>query len=344
MRHEVTAVTTCAVDYRSWRNHFPAGESRDEGVRVVRFSVARLRRWRTFGWQSQRLFSKAHSIADEVQWLLRQGPVCPDLLRWIEANQAAFDSFIFVTYLYYPTVLGLPYAADKAVLIPTAHDEPPLRLDIYRPLFHLPRFIAFNTPEEERLIHMRFRNAHVPHRVIGVGVDLEQQTGADGGFLLYAGRIESGKSAGELFELARHTRLPIKVIGPAQIPVPPVVDYLGVVDESVKRDLLSRCRAVVSPSRQESLSLLVLEAWAHGKPVIVSGESAVLRAQVERSGGGYVYSDPAHFGQIAAAIDPAVGQAGRRYVEQHYSWDVVLRQYEAACELAGGLGVAGRGR
>ena len=35
--------TTCALDYRTWADHFPAGESRDGDVRVLRFGVPRPR-------------------------------------------------------------------------------------------------------------------------------------------------------------------------------------------------------------------------------------------------------------------------------------------------------------
>ena len=53
-------------------------------------------------------------------WSEEQGPYSPQLIEYIKNKKAEYDLFIFVTYLYYPTVVGLPFVADKAILIPTA--------------------------------------------------------------------------------------------------------------------------------------------------------------------------------------------------------------------------------
>jgi glycosyltransferase involved in cell wall biosynthesis len=326
--HDVTILTTCAVDYRTWANELPAGSEVRNGVQIIRWGVEKKRRWRYFGWQSRKLFSSPHSVLDEYQWIVSQGPECPKLIEYILAQRAHFDLFLFFTYLYYPTFFGLPLVAEKSILVPTAHDEPAIRLEIFNSLFHLPRFIAFNTDEEKRFVHAVFKNDYIPSATIGVGIDLERVSNRDYGYLLYMGRVENGKNCEELFQFSRNLDLPLKVIGQAQIPVPKHVEYLGFVSEERKRQLLAECRAVVLPSRNESLSLAVLEAWAHGKPVIVSDRSPILRTQVEKSGGGYAYRDANDFCTIAQNVDAARGLAGRKYVEQNYSWANVLAKYE----------------
>jgi glycosyltransferase involved in cell wall biosynthesis len=293
--------------------------------------VERQRRWRYFGWKSQRLFaSRRRSLLDEYKWILDQGPISPGLVQYLEENREEFDLFVFFTYLYYPTVFGIPAVADRAVMVPTAHDEPAIHLSIFRLLFHLPRFFSFNTEEEKQFVQRLFHNDYIPHDVIGIGIDLHPISVADDGYLLYAGRVETGKRCEEMFEFCRKSEVPLKVIGQMQIPIPASAEYLGFVSEAEKESLFERCKAVVLPSRHESLSLTVLEAWAHGKPVVVSAESPVLRAHVAKSGGGYLYSGLEDFKNIIGNIDPRRGELGRKHVEQNYSWDAVLRKYEDA--------------
>lgn len=327
--HQVTVLTTCAADYRTWDNTFPPGEEEQGGVRILRCPVERKRKWKRFGWKSRTLFSSPHSILQEYEWIVAQGPESPTLIRSISENRDRFDLFLFLTYLYYPTFFGLPVVADKSILVPTAHDEPAIYLSIFQSLFHLPRFIAFNTEEEKELVQRLFHNQYLPHQVVGVGLDPRPLDGRDEGYLLYAGRVERGKNCEELFDLCTQLAVPLKVIGPSQIKVPDSIEYLGTVGDEKKERLFSACRAVVNPSTNESLSLSVLEAWTHGKPVIVSAESPVLRAQVQKSGGGYVYSDLQDFWDILRNLDPRRGEKGRSFVARNYSWDVVLAKYEA---------------
>ena len=326
--HEITVLTTCAVDYRSWANVLPSGAQILNGVEVIRWPVERKRRWHYFGWKSNRLFSSQHSILDEYEWIVKQGPECPNLIEFIRANRTKFDLFLFFMYLYYPTFFGLQTIPEKSVLVPTAHDEPAIHLGIFSSIFHLARFIAFNSEEERRLVHGLFHNDYIPSSIIGLGIDIEPVSEHDKGYLLYMGRVEKGKNCEELFQLVRKTSLPLKIIGHAQIPIPSHVEYLGFVSEPEKRQILAGCRALVLPSRNESLSLAVLEAWAHGKPVIVSEHSPVMKALIAKSGGGYTYRDVEEFGAILQNVDPTRGLAGRKYVEQYYSWSRVLEKYD----------------
>ena len=327
--HKITVLTTCATDYRTWANELPAGTHLLNGVTVIRWPVTRQRHWRYFGWKSKRLFSSRHSVLDEYRWIAAQGPECPDLIEYLWKEKGNFDLFLFFTYLYYPTFFGLQMVAEKAILIPTAHDEPAIHLASFSSVFHLPRFIAFNSEEERRMVHTLFRNDYIPSAIIGVGIDIEPISSQDDGYLLYAGRLEKGKNCEELFEFVRGIGVPLKVIGHTQIPIPDHVEYLGFVSEARKREMLAGCRALVQPSRNESLSLAVLEAWAHAKPVIVSAHSRVLRSHVQKSGGaGYLYQNEDDFRRIANNVDSSRGLPGRKYVEENYSWAKVLQQYD----------------
>jgi glycosyltransferase involved in cell wall biosynthesis len=110
---------------------------------------------------------------------------------------------------------------------------------------------------------------------------------------------------------------------------------LGAATEAEKLAAVARARALVMPSRHESLSMVVLEAWMMGRPVLVNGDCEVLRGQVLRANGGLYYR---RYEEFAAAVDAlradpaladALGRQGREYFEANYSWEVVLAKYEA---------------
>jgi glycosyltransferase involved in cell wall biosynthesis len=340
----IEVLTTCARDYLTWANHFPAGTSRHRGVRIRRFPVARRRKVRAFGRFSQKIYGRRHSYAQEAEWMERQGPDVPELYTFIGKHRDDYDLFVFFTYLYPPTFFGLPLVAGKSLLAPMAHDEPPLHLDIFRPLFHAPRGLLFNTEEERRFVHGTFGNAHLPWVVAGAGIDLPELPAGPSppdDYLLYLGRVDVEKGCGELMEFFRRHKKkhpsPLKLIlaGDINMKVPGDRDItpLGFVSEASKAALLRKARALVVPSSLESLSLSALEAWAAGIPVIASRGSRVLVEHMEKSGGGGLYGGFRDFSRLLEkdlSDDDLLrrqGLAGRRYVSRNYGWDRILNTY-----------------
>jgi glycosyltransferase involved in cell wall biosynthesis len=84
--------------------------------------------------------------------------------------------------------------------------------------------------------------------------------------------------------------------------------------------------------------MVLCEAWSQETPVVVQNACEVLRGQTVRSGGGLRYANFAEFEQCLlwltedADLAPRLGASGRQYVEQHYTWDVVMASYEHALE------------
>ena len=63
--------------------------------------------------------------------------------------------------------------------------------------------------------------------------------------------------------------------------------------------------ALVSPSANESFSLVLLEAWVAGVPAVVNGRCAVTREHCERSGGGLWFDGYAQFEAVVDRLDDA---------------------------------------
>ena len=173
--HDVDVLTTCAQDYVTWKNEYPEGADRIRGVTVRRFASAHTRDIQSFNKYSEWIFANAHTRAEEMEWLKRQGPWCPGLIEYLRRHHQQYDVIIFFTYLYAPTVLGIDVAPARSILVSTAHDEPAIRLEIFKEVFQKPAAICYLTESEQRFVHSQFHDRPLIEDVVGVGVDLPQQ-------------------------------------------------------------------------------------------------------------------------------------------------------------------------
>jgi glycosyltransferase involved in cell wall biosynthesis len=388
--YRITVFTSCARDYVTWRNELPAGLERLGGVDVLRFPAERERDLDAFNAFAEPLYGQddgpdngpdngqhdgkhnrkhngqnvgaglaRRTRADEHEFLRLQGPEVPRLVEALRAERERFAAVVFFTYLYYPTYWGLAAVPERAALVPTTHDEPPLRFSIYREVFARPRAFGFLTPAEEALVRRRFDVGNRPAVLTGMGVDVpaapdlaafRARHGIERPYAIYAGRIDAGKGCAEM--LAHHERylqgradaLDLLLIGRLAMDEPrqPGVRYLGFLSEAEKAAALAGAHAVVCPSPFESLSIALLEGLALGTPGLVNARSDVLREHSLRSGAALFYEDGDEYagalGVIArdAPLRAALGSAGRRYVETEYRWDVVLERWRGLIRAAAG--------
>ncbi len=174
-QHDVDVLTTCARDYVTWKNEYPEGTDRICGVTVRRFANARTRDQASFNKYSDWIYANEHSRQDEMEWLKQQGPWCPALIEYLRRSQQQYDVLVFFTYLYAPTVLGLDINPGKSVLVSTAHDEPAIRLGLFKDVFRKPGAICYLTDSEQAFVRGQFPERPLLEEVIGVGVDLPEQ-------------------------------------------------------------------------------------------------------------------------------------------------------------------------
>jgi glycosyltransferase involved in cell wall biosynthesis len=348
-RVDVEVFTTCARDYITWRNELPPGDDEVNRVRVRRFPVARPRRPEQFGRLSAVVFDRRHSIADELRWLDSEGPTSPALIRHIQRVAPDFDFFLFFSYRYYHTFHGARAVPGKAVIVPTAERDPALGLAIFAPVLGGARALMYNSLEERALIeHLSGRRG--PSIVVGVGSDIPQQSdprrfrrkfNVRRPFAVFVGRVDENKGCVELFDFFQRyaalypAGLDLVLVGSAVIDVPrhPRIRHLGFLSDADKFDALAAADLLVMPSRYESLSMVVLEAWAMGKPVLVNGRCDVLRGQAVRSNAGLYYESFGEFAECLYTLEGTgplgalLGANGREYFRRHYAWPVVERKY-----------------
>lgn len=345
----IEVVTTTAQDYWTWEHVLAPGLDKVDGVPVRRFRVAEGRA-RDFRRYERAAFGPRHTLADEHAFVRKQGPYVPELLEYVHERGREVDHALFFTYIYHPTALGLPLVPDRAVLVPTAHDEPALRLSVYRALFHAPRAIAFNTEEERAMVHRVFRNARIPNEIVGVGVDVpaarsaerfRERYGIEGPLFLYVGRIVESKGMHELFDhWARwqdraESKATLVLVGDAEMAIPQRADvkHLGRLGDEDKYDAYAACVAFLMPSRLESLSIVTLEAWACGRPTVTSAASPVLASMGRRAGAGIPYASSAEFAEICElllerpSVRDRLGRSGAEFVRRTYAWPLVVEKY-----------------
>jgi glycosyltransferase involved in cell wall biosynthesis len=348
-QHDVTIVTTCAQDHLTWRNHYPAGETRVGNLRVLRFPVARERDMRRFMDLSDLIAADRATGDEQEQWFRENGPDSPELLAHLHDHGAEFDRVLFWAYRYAGSYFGLPLVADRSVLVPTAEEDPLIHVDALSAYFALPRGFLFLTPEEEALVTTRMAGG-TPSAVIGSGLDPAAETvdlrpldalGLDDPFVLYLGRIDPNKGCQTLIRhflryVGGGRRVQLVMAGPASMPIPehPQIRALGFVNDALREALLTRARALMMPSPFESLSMVLLEGWNHGLPALVNARCKVLRGQVQRADGGLYYGNAVEF---IAGLDylldhpdasRQLGRQGLAYVDREYRWPIVMDKIE----------------
>ena len=348
---QVEVLTTCAHrDYISWKNELPEGKEIVHGIPVHRFKNVVERQPVEFAKSSQKVFTQTHSVNDELAWLEAQGPTSPALVEHIRTHQADYDFFIFFSFRYHHSFHGARAVPAKAILVPTAERDGALGLGIYPPVFRGIRALMYNSYEERALIQGVSNNQSVPGVVVGVGSEIPERSNAGrfrqkfdirDRFAIYVGRIDENKGCVELFDFFEHYSaslvdgMHLVLIGTLHVPIPkhPRIHHVGFVEDQDKYDAMAAAEALIMPSYLESLSMVALEAWAMGKPVLANAKCDVLQGQCIRSNAGLYYGNYAEFTETLRAIDTtpslqsALGRNGRLFFERHYAWPVIVKKY-----------------
>lgn len=351
--YDLEIITTTSINYDTWEPYYNEGQETINGVKVRRFSVERPRNFKRFRVINgiMRILPKIGKKMLGNWWLKEQGPYCPKLVEYIKIHQNDYDIFIFVTYLYYTTVVGMLQVASKSILVPTSHDEYCIYFPLYEKIFRGVKSIAYLTEAEMSFTEKLFNNSAVPHEVVGVGIEAPMLSPDDSiyekyhistKYIIYVGRVDIGKGCDEMFRFFEHYKvthpgeLRLIVIGKLVMDKPTCSDIecLGFISEEDKYALMKNAQTLILPSIYESLSLVVLESMSLGIPVLVNGKCEVLKRHCEQSEAGYCYENYEQFEFVLHKILSSVDQyakmqvSARRYVKENYSWDQTIDKYK----------------
>jgi len=351
----VEILTTRARDHYTWANYYPEGEDEVHGLKVRRFAaVTHMHDPKVRKLHAKVLECKPLAVKEQVFWISNTVS-SPNMLEYITSHRDDYRAFVFAPYLFGTTYLGSMAVPEKAFIISCLHDEAYARLPIFKQMLHTARGALFNTRPEEELAR-RLMGEDLRGWVVGMGFDskpsdgrrFRAKFGLEGDFLLYMGRREPGKNTPLLVDYfcnyLHHTGRDLKLVltGSGQVEIPyryreSIID-LGFIGERDKWDSYTAASLLCQPSTNESLSIVMLQAWLWGLPCLVHADCPVCRDHVVRSGGGLYFGSYAQFHEELdlilgdRSLAQRMGEAGRAYVESEFSWAVVVQHFQAALE------------
>jgi glycosyltransferase involved in cell wall biosynthesis len=351
---------TCAKDNRTWNNEFPPGQSEVGGLPLYRFPVdpRNLDAWIPI--QLALHDGQKISTEDQLTWMA-ESVNSRALYAHIARHAREFDALFFGPYLFGTTFWGSLIAPDKSILIPCLHDEAYAYQDVIASMFRQVRGCLFNAEPEMDLARSLY--GEIPGGVVGMGFTmptpeyvngLEPYFSDDVPYILYLGRKETGKNVHILIDYFVEAkaqglipeRVKLAILGGGSfddLHRPEVLSRSDIVDlphmnERDKQRLLRHALYLCQPSTNESFSIVMMEAWMVGTPVVVHGACPVTRHHVEQSRGGLYFSSMQDLAGVTKYFleheeDRARHvELGAEYVRSEYSWSSVLRRFDAVLE------------
>ncbi|MBQ6181103.1 MAG: glycosyltransferase [Ruminococcus sp.] len=361
-------LTTCVKEFGSdWsRNYYKEGLDKTvNGITIRRFK-AKKRDTEAFDAVNAKLMSRTPITPEEEDIFLSEMVNSPDLYKYIDEHQNEYSLFVFIPYMFGTTYNGAMVVPEKSVLIPCFHDEAYAYLSRFKELFPRTAGMVFNARPEAELAEKLygFSKSGTKTIVMGIGMDTDivpdpaafrEKFGINEQFILYAGRKDEGKNVhtlvkyfAEYLKRRSDTDLKLVLIGGGEIDLPQklvregrIVD-LGFVDRQDKYNAQGAAEFLCQPSKNESFSLVIMESWLCGRPVLVHEECAVTRNFVSESNGGLYFGNYFEFegctDYILSHKDIAwkMGSNGREYVRKNFDWDVIVDKYKKFFEEVSG--------
>ncbi|MDE7310213.1 MAG: glycosyltransferase family 4 protein [Eubacterium sp.] len=353
---ELEVLTTCVKEFLSdWSvDYHKEGLTKEQGIPVRRFRV-RKRDTAAFDQVNRKLMTGQMPLTkEEEETYVREMVNSPRMYAYMEEHKEEYAVFVFIPYMFGTTYYGMQVCPEKSVLIPCLHDESYIYLEVFKELFPKVAGMIFLAQPEYELAAKVYDLSSVKTAVLGAGVHTEISCDAKrfrekyqifDEYLLYAGRKDEGKNVHTLLRYFTEYKkrnagsLKLVLIGGGKIEIPHDVREevydLGFVPVQDKYDAYGAAMMLCQPSANESFSIVIMESWLCGRPVLVNAECAVTKNFVVEANGGLFFGDYFEFegalNYIASHTQTAnsMGRQGKVYVRSHFSWDVIVKKYRS---------------
>jgi glycosyltransferase involved in cell wall biosynthesis len=350
---EVEILTTCVKDFLSdWNtDYFKEGVYQVNHIPVRRFSV-RKRDTVLFDSINYKLMRNQKISIKEEEIFIQEMINSDNLNIYIRERGLDYDFFLFIPYMFGTTYYGSQIHPEKSIIIPCLHDEIYAFLSVYKKMFKQVVALIFLSEPEKNLANCLFQPT-CKQIVLGGGIDTEFSFDPERfrkkykifePFILYAGRKDSGKNVPLLldffkrFKQANLSNLKLVLIGSGNICIPSkckkeIID-LGFVSQQDKYDAYTAAIILCQPSVNESFSIVIMEAWLCGTPVLVHADCAVTKDHCMKSNGGLFFKNYDEFEGCVNyfANNPKkssmMAENGKKYVTDNYSWDRIVLRYK----------------
>ena len=353
---DVEILTTCVREFSAdWNeNYYSAGTAVVEDIAVRRFPV-RQRDTAAFDRVNRRLMEGQHLSLQEEKTFVEEMVNSPQLYEYLKDASDDYALYVFIPYMFGTTYYGMQACPEKSVLIPCFHDEAYLYLRLFRQAYIQARGIIYNAMPEMELANKVYDFTTTEQICMGIGMDTNICADADAfrkayriqkPFLLYAGRKDAGKNVHTLLRYFAEYKqrlgdsdLQLVLIGGGSIEIPASVRDdvydLGFVSRQDKYDAMAAAELLCQPSHNESFSLVIMESWLCGRPVLVHSQCAVTRDFARRANGGLYFRNYFEFEGCVQYIlthpeqARTMGQNGGAFVRENFDWDVIVEKYRA---------------
>ena len=357
---ELEVLTTCVEKFLSdWSVDFHRpGLTQEGGISVRRFPV-RKRDTRVFDKINGKLMRNEKTSREEEEIYEREMVNSPELYQYMKQHKDEYSLFVFIPYMFGTTYYGCQVAPEKSVLIPCLHDESYAYMSIFKEAFSKVAGMVFNAEPERLLAEKLYGVSGSRFVTFGIGMDTNYAYDAQRfrkkynihqPFILYAGRKEAGKRVDVLiqyfieYKKRNHDDLKLVLIGGGEIDISSrdIID-LGFVPVQDKYDAYAAASLFCNPSQFESFSLVIMESWLAGTPVLVNGDCEVTRDFVTRFSGGLYYQNAREFESCIKYILEhedialAMGQNGQIEVKNQFEWEAIVKKYTTYFKHVGEL-------
>ena len=211
-------------------------------------------------------------------------------------------------------------------------------------------YIGFNTQAEEKLAENIFGKRMSPHGIISVGTEIVPPADWEHTsikynlpqeYILYVGRIDKDKldSIFQYFlaykNLYKDSQLKLVLVGGLFVPPfkHPDIIYTGFVEESEKTSIIEHAKIILNPSRNESLSLILLEALSLKKAMLANGKCNVMKEHFKKSNHAIQiyhtqkdFISTLHELETSETLRKEMGEKGEKYVKENYDWSIIINK------------------